>query len=487
MPEVSDMDLVRDYHRQGSEAAFAELVRRHMNLVYSAALRQTGRAAPAEEITQAVFIILARQTVCLRPGMVLEAWLYETTRLTTLRFLRGERRRQFREQEAYMQSTLSTPEDTALWNQLAPLLDEALARLGKKDREAVVLRYFKEKHLGEVAAAMQITEAAAQSRVHRAVAKLRRFFYKRGVVLSVAAMAGAISAHSAEGAPADLAKTLSALALTKGAAAGGSTLTLVKGAMQLMAWTKAKTAIVVGVGVLLAASTATVTVNTIQTHRTAFWQVPTWDFAMLDKAPPQVRIVPTKFPNSKSGGWGIIGEKSIGMVESPVAILQAAKGWPSPVRMISPSGLPTGKYDFIANRPKGSSAALELLVKKKFGLVGRLETRETVVLQLQVEHPHAAGLKPATGTDPKTNIRLGAFSATQAPLTRLTAYLEDYFQIPVVDHTGLEGSFDLHLEWIDDWQNRNPEGLKQALLDQLGLALVPGREPIELLLVEKVK
>lgn len=134
------MDLLRDYARNGSEEAFAELVQRHIALVYSAALRHVGNAAQAEEITQAVFIILARKAAGLRPATILEGWLYETTRLTSLSFLRGERRRQFREQEAYMQSTLQESADESLWNQLAPLLDEAMSRLGKKDRDAVVLQ-----------------------------------------------------------------------------------------------------------------------------------------------------------------------------------------------------------------------------------------------------------------------------------------------------------------------------------------------------------
>src|SRR5664279_6323452 len=120
MLDSSDMELVRDYARLNSEAAFAELVQRHVNLVYSAALRHAGNAAHAEEITQAVFIILARKAGRLRPDTVLEAWLYETTRLTALSFLRGERRRQAREQEAYMQSTLQESPENAVWHQHAP-------------------------------------------------------------------------------------------------------------------------------------------------------------------------------------------------------------------------------------------------------------------------------------------------------------------------------------------------------------------------------
>src|SRR5476651_1121342 len=129
MQDANDMELLRDYARNGSEAAFAELVQRHVNLVYSAALRHVGIDAHAEEITQAVFVILARKATGLRPDTILEGWLHETTRLTALSFLRGERRRQFREQEAYMQSTLPTANAAALWNQLAPMLDEAVSRL----------------------------------------------------------------------------------------------------------------------------------------------------------------------------------------------------------------------------------------------------------------------------------------------------------------------------------------------------------------------
>ena len=268
MPDVSDMELLRDYDRQGSEAAFAELVRRHINLVYSVAFRHVGIAAHAEEITQAVFVILARKAASLRPDTILEGWLHETTRLTALSFLRGERRRQFREQEAYMQSTLQESTEASAWNQLAPLLDEAMSRLGKKDRDAVMLRFFKDKNVCEVAAALKVTEAAAQRRVLRAVEKLRRFFTKRGVVLPAAVLTAAISANSVQAAPALLAKTATAVAITKGAAASGSTLTLIKGALKLMAWTKAKTAIVAGMGVLLAAGTATVAVNEFTPHKT---------------------------------------------------------------------------------------------------------------------------------------------------------------------------------------------------------------------------
>jgi RNA polymerase sigma factor (sigma-70 family) len=234
MHDAGDMELLREYDRQGSEAAFAALVQRHVNLVYSAAHRHVGIEAHAEEITQAVFIILARKAAGLRADTILEGWLYETTRLTALSFLRGERRRQFLEQEAYMQSTLQESTDEPIWNRLAPLLDEAMARLGKKDRDAVVLRFFKDKNLREVAAAMRVNESAAQRRVHRAVEKLRKFFTKRGIMLPAAVLTAAISANSVQAAPVTLAKTVTAVAIVKGSIAAASTLTLVKGTIKTM-------------------------------------------------------------------------------------------------------------------------------------------------------------------------------------------------------------------------------------------------------------
>jgi RNA polymerase sigma factor (sigma-70 family) len=255
MTELDDHELLAEFARNESEAAFAALIARYVNLVYSAALRFTGNPHHAEEITQAVFIILARKAGSLRRGTVLSGWLYQTARLTAANFVKGEIRRQRREQEAYMQSTLSEPE-TAAWEQIAPLLDEAMGRLGETDRNAVVLRFFENKTSQEVAATLKLNEAAAHKRVNRAVEKLRKFFTKRGVTFSAVAIAGAVSANSVQAAPLGLAMAVTAAA-AKGVAVSSSTLTLIKGALKIMAWTKAKTTIV-GIGILLVAGTGSV-------------------------------------------------------------------------------------------------------------------------------------------------------------------------------------------------------------------------------------
>ena len=252
MHEMADMALLAQYTRENSEAAFAALVSRHVNLVYSAALRKTGNPHAAEEITQAVFIILAQKAGRLRPATILSGWLYQTARLTAANFLRTEIRRARRESEAYMQS-LAPETDPEIWRHIQPLLDDALGRLGEKDRNAVALRFFEQKSYAEIGATLNASENAARKRVDYAVEKLRRYFTRHGVISTPALIAAALSAHSVSAAPATLAPAVTALAFTKGATGGASTLTLVKGTLKLMAWTKLKTAGVTTAVVLIAA------------------------------------------------------------------------------------------------------------------------------------------------------------------------------------------------------------------------------------------
>jgi RNA polymerase sigma factor (sigma-70 family) len=259
MTERDDRELLKEYVRNGSEEAFSALVERYVNLVYSAALRYTGNPDDAQEITQAVFIILARKAAGLRSGTLLGGWLYQTARLTAANFIKGQIRREHREQEACMQSTLNEPGDSA-WTEIAPLLDEAMGHLAEADRNAVVMRYFQNKSAGEVGTAMKTTEAAAHKRTARALEKLRKFFTKRGVVLSVAVIASAISANSVQAAPTAL--TAAIAAVSAGGVGSSITITtLVKGTMKTMTWLKMKYLAGAALVVLLAGGAATLTLS----------------------------------------------------------------------------------------------------------------------------------------------------------------------------------------------------------------------------------
>lgn len=207
---TADSDLLQRYRREKSQDAFAELVRRHLDLVYSAALRQVRSPQLAEEISQSVFTDLARAADKLKPDTVLTAWLYQVARRTAIDVVRRESRRQARERLAVEIAAMNTASD---WTRIEPLLDEAMDALDETDRAAVLLRYFDNKSLREVGQALGTSDDAAQKRVSRAVERLREFLSKRGIAIGAAGLVVLISANAVHAAPAGLAVTISAAAL----------------------------------------------------------------------------------------------------------------------------------------------------------------------------------------------------------------------------------------------------------------------------------
>ncbi len=473
-----DMELAHEYATRQSERAFETLVSRHIGLVHSAALRQVRDLHLAEEITQTVFIILAHKSGALNPKTILPGWLYRTTRYVSAAALKIQRRREHREQEAHRQAMLQEPATDPAWEQLAPLLDEAMAQLREQDRDALVLRYFQNRSLRDIGAVLGVDECAAQKRVGRALEKLRTIFARRGAIATSAIIAGAISANSAQAAPVALAKSVTAMAMAKGAAASGSTLALIKGALKLMAWAKAKTAIVVGVGILFAAGTATVTVKEIAAHRPPAWQEK-FDLSLLDGLPPQVKILPS-LPSTGNNRAGERNGKVLAVGQSFMALLESAYQVVQS-RLIVNAPIPEGKYDYIATYPQlnDNLKALQEEIKKTFGVTIRREMIETNVLILTVQSPNAPGYKSSTARF-SNHIEPDSYSIRGATLFTLTADLENSLGIVIINETRITRKFDIDFKWYS-----TPDGLKRVLYNELGLKLTPGRKPIEFIVVDK--
>lgn len=209
---ANDLELLGQFAREprtpSGQDAFTTLVNRHLGLVYSAALRQVRSPHLAEEVSQSVFTNLARHATKLAPDTVLTAWLYQVTRHTAIDVVRSEARRQAREQISLQMSAIN--ESTTDWTHIEPLLDEAMDSLDDADRTAILLRYFENKSLREVGAALGASEDAAQKRVSRAVEQMREFFSKRKVAVGAGGLVALLSANAVQAAPSALSATVAA-------------------------------------------------------------------------------------------------------------------------------------------------------------------------------------------------------------------------------------------------------------------------------------
>jgi RNA polymerase sigma factor (sigma-70 family) len=218
---VSDGELLRRYVEDGSQAAYTELVQRHLNMVYLAALRQVGRNAhTADDVTQSVFTDLARKAGSLRNRPNLAGWLYTGTRFAAADAVRAERRRRTHEQESptmpEADSSPQVPED-----RLDPFLDEVMDLLPAHDREAVLLHFFEGRSFPEVGAVLAVSPDAARMRVNRALERMRAGFAKRGIASSAAALAIALASQSAIAVMAPTALAVASRAVSRAAASGG--------------------------------------------------------------------------------------------------------------------------------------------------------------------------------------------------------------------------------------------------------------------------
>ncbi len=206
---------------EDSEMAFRELVDRHIDLVYSAALRQTGDPEMAKDVVQTVFCDLARQARRLSGRAILAGWLYRGACFAAAKAIRTESRRRAREKAA-MELHMPEVQPEPDWESLRPLLDGALGELSEIDRDALLLRFFEKKPLSEVGTELGASEDGARKRVDRALDRLRGLLQRRGFLGSASALATALAAHGSASAPSGLASATAATAIAGSHAAAGA-------------------------------------------------------------------------------------------------------------------------------------------------------------------------------------------------------------------------------------------------------------------------
>ena len=261
---MDDATLLQKFLSDRCDQAFAELARRYVDLVWSAARRQTNDADLAEDVTQAVFVTLAQKARSIRAGEALGGWLLVTTRYSALNAIRAKARRTQHERKAAAMNReeKSAENSDASWNSVSPLLDEAVARLKREDRDALALRFFEGRSMADVGAAMGISTEAAQKRVTRAVQRLRDIFAARGLATTEDALGSLLTANVVHCAPAILKSAIAAHALTSTAAATSSLATS-KGLVALMAAANTKIIAVSVAAVLLLGVAGTIAYQVI--------------------------------------------------------------------------------------------------------------------------------------------------------------------------------------------------------------------------------
>jgi RNA polymerase sigma factor (sigma-70 family) len=242
---TADSELLRCFVENRSEPAFAELVQRHLNLVYGTARRRAnGDSHLAEEVTQEVFTRLAREADNLQKHPVLNGWLYVATRHAAANAMRTERRRKIHEEKAHAMQHDETPRPVENWSQLRPELDAVLDELNDRERDVVLLRFFEGQPFGAIGTALRISEDAARMRLERALDKLRQILAQRGITSTAAALGAALASQTGIAAPAGLAAGVTTAALMGAGASGTGAI----GILTFMSTTK----VVAGIAVAIA-------------------------------------------------------------------------------------------------------------------------------------------------------------------------------------------------------------------------------------------
>ena len=391
-----DTQLLKQYARTGSERAFRELVERQIHLVNSTALRSVaGDVHLARDVTQEVFTHLARKAASLPDSVVLGGWLHRHTCFTAAKTVRTEIRRRNRERTAMeidAANENSPPE--AHWQQLAPLLDDALNHLSAQDRDAIVLRYLQCRDLRSIGLALGTSEDAAQKRISRALEKLRAFLAGRGITFSSVMLSAAMDAGAATPVPIGLAATISAAALSRAATAK-------------TALTALKTMITSKLSLTAAAlvAVAGITAALITNHHSL----------AADPSAPASSPAITVVPSDAAQGVAAPPAHFTGVAQPPAL---AAQAQPAPASSSAPAGQSIATASVKIDEPDSALAPTEShsTSVQVFKGVVTTTTTDNGVVQTKTQPIPPSGVLSGTGAISSFAVSSGAAAASFFPI-----------------------------------------------------------------------
>ncbi len=488
----SDMMLVREYAAHNSEEAFATLVSRYVSLVHLAALRQVCDQNLAEEITQTVFIILAHKAGSLDSKTVLPSWLYRTANYVSGTALKIQRRREQREQKAYMQTMIQEAQTEVTWEQLAPVVGQGHGPVTGERPRCPGPAFFPKKELQRNGRLDRRGRTGGAEARGASAGKASRHFRQMGREFDLGDHCRSnfrpFSPSSATGVGP------SGDGGRDGQGRDGNRFDVcpVIGSVENDCPDKSENGGSDWTGPAVGSATAaTVTISYVETEaaRRDLWRVPNFNYTLLDLTTPQMRILPTKFSGDVDSHWAVNDFGKLGGIKASVAEMAWIAYRFKPGRVLFPGGPPQAEYDFISTLAEGNEKALKQELENKLGFIGRIERRDVDVLALRVRNPAAGGLKPPIiGREDESWWTKGNYHCSNQNLSSLAAALESYLKQPVLDETGLREHYQMELKWKEQGDaDLNRDEIMKSLEDQLGLELVPGHQTIEMLVMEKAK
>lgn len=219
---LQDQELLKKYVSVSDQAAFSELVRRHMSMVYATIWRLTGDEGISEEGTQNVFVILAKKAAQCCRVVNLGGWLHQCARNEARNMNRKRSLRKEKEVEAYAMME-SEKEGVSVWKEILPVLDDVIGDLRAKDREIIVSRFLEERSFSQIGKLLGISEDGAQKRASRALERLSVKLKRRGVGASVVVLGAGLAAQTSKAAPPTLLPKLLTVTASTSATTVGTT------------------------------------------------------------------------------------------------------------------------------------------------------------------------------------------------------------------------------------------------------------------------